>query len=218
MEVTGVFGPDTPEVVRGVARSMERWHYDLPIPTADTRCLGFILEQSIALHLQREMPDCGVALGGAITYPNLHVTTPRGLSLAFEVKASPKLAGIGNRVKSPESTLAFYDRFDGHWVLAIFYDFNADKTALRSFRICVLQLWQYASATFKDMSALSSLGSLDAMLRKVHTERAFRDEPEFLEFLRYMSHHPGTTAQRNAHARQWMVERRKTSEAKRQAG
>ena len=211
VEVIRAIGTDAPQLVHAVADALEHWDYDLPIPTDDTRCLGFILEQSIALHLQRTMPQCDVTLGGAIAYPNLRISEPGGPSLAFEVKASPRTQRIGNRVKSPDSILEFWDRFDGHWVMAVFYEFTAAKDRLHRFRCCLLPLWQYASAIFKDMSAISALGSLDAMLRNATVRSAFRDEAEFLDFARYMVDHPGTTAQRNAAAKEWLLRRRAAS-------
>ena len=51
MEVMTVFDERTPETVRRVADSLKQWDYALPLPTDDARCIGFILEQSIALHL-----------------------------------------------------------------------------------------------------------------------------------------------------------------------
>lgn len=217
MEVIRVFDGHTPDVIRSLADALATWEYELPIPTDDTRCLGFILEQSIAIHTQEFMHEYRIELGGSVTYPNLHIHKPGGPSIAVEVKASPRTVGIGNRVKSPESILSFYDRFDAHWVIAIFYDFTEDRRYLHDFRICLLELWRYASTTFKDMSAVSALGSLDAMRRRTPTERAFADETEFLDFVRHMSTRPGTTAQRNAHAREWLARRRGSNSRTREA-
>lgn len=213
MEVIRVFDANTPVCVTLVADALESWRYDLPIPTDDTRCLGFILEQSIALHLQQMMADYHIDLSGATDYPNLHVWQAGGPSLALEVKAAPRTTGIGNRVKSPESIVELYPRYDSHWVIAVFYEFSDDRRRLHRFKICVLQMWQYASRTFKDMSAISALGSLDAMLREVTSKTAFEDEDEFLAFVRHMSRHQGTTTQRNAMARQWINSRRRGSAA-----
>jgi len=203
--VNGLFDESTPDCVRDVAAALAEWSYDLPIPTDDPRCLGFILEQSMALFLREALPEYTVELSGATDYPNIHLWREGGPSVAFEVKASSKTTGIGNRVKSPESIVSVYDHYDGHWVLAIFYGVAADGLHLRDLRLCVLPLWQYASTTFKDMSAISALGSLAAMLRDSPSDRAFRSEREFLSFVRYMSGRSGTTADRNAMAREWLA-------------
>jgi len=213
MEVTGVFDNRTPRLVRRVADALGDWTYTAPLPTDDARCLGFILEQALVLHLRQALPDVDTLLGGAIEYPNV-AASGDGLRLAFEVKASPRTAQISNRVKSPESILRFYPRYDGHWVIALFYRFAEDGVHLADLRGCMLELWRYAATTFKDMSAICALGSLDQMLRKVPTDRAFESEKEFLQFCSHMASHPGTTAQRNAAAREWLRQRRPPNRGK----
>ncbi len=208
MEVISVFDPSTPDCVREVAAALADWDYDLPVPTDDSRCLGFILEQSIALFLREVLPQYEIELSGAIDYPNIHLWCEGGPSLAFEVKASSKTTGIGNRVKSPESIVSVYDQYDGHWVLAIFYQIAGDGSHLQELMICILPMWQYASTTFKDMSAISALSSLSMMLRDSSSGRAFRSEQDFLSFVEHMSGRGGTTAERNAMARQWLERNR----------
>jgi len=207
VEVTSVFDKRTPKLLRRIADALRDWTYTDPLPTDDARCLGFILEQSLVMHLQRALPDVETLLGGAIEYPNVAVSGD-GPRLAFEVKASPRTTQISNRVKSPESILRFYPRFDGHWVIALFYRFTEDGVHLADLRGCLLELWRYAATTFKDMSAICALGSLDQMLRQAPTERAFLNEKEFLQFCSHMASHPGTTAQRNAAAQEWLRRRR----------
>jgi hypothetical protein len=201
------FNERTPILVRRVAESLRTWTYDDPLPTDDARCLGFILEQALVMHLARVLPDVEALLGGSIEYPNVAISAD-GVRLAFEVKASPRITQVSNRVKSPESILRFYPRYDGHWVIALFYRFAADGAHLAALSGCILELWRYAAATFKDMSAICALGSLDHMLRKASSARAFLSEDEFLEFCAHMCSRPGTTAQRNAAAREWMEQRR----------
>ena len=209
MEVLTVFDQRTPQTVRATAEVLRGWTYDLPLPTDDARCLGFILEQSIAFRLRDGLPEHEVSLGGATEYPNLTVVGHDG-RLAFEVKAAPRTSQISNRVKSPEPILRFYPAYDGHWVIALFYSFDEDGVHLRNLHGCLLELWQYSAAAFKDMSALCALGSLDRMLRRTQMEKAFGSEQEFLDFCTYMSSHPGTTAQRNAAVREWLRQRRVT--------
>jgi hypothetical protein len=201
-----VFDDRTPEAIERMAEALGSWEYPLPLPTNDPRCIGFILEQSIALHLRDALPDYESLLGGSTEYPNL-ILTGHGESYAIEVKAAPRTAQLSNRVKSPESTLRFYPRFKGHWVIALFYTFQDDGVHLKGISACLLELWRYSSTTFKDMSAICALGSLDDMTRGRSSNRAFRSEEEFLEFSSYMSEHPGTTAQRNAAVREWLARR-----------
>lgn len=206
MEVMTVFDPQTPQTVKAVAKSLLDWRYGLPMPTNDARCVGFILEQSIALHLQRALPQLEISLGGAIEYPNLKIAGPEGV-LAFEVKASPRKEQISNRVKSPESILKFYPQFASHWVIILFYKLAGDSIHLAKIEACILELWRYAAAAFKDMSAICALGSLELMLRQKPSAKAFRTEEEFLDLCSFMVKHPGTTAQRNAAVREWLRKR-----------
>ena len=191
-----------------VLKALADWEYGLPVPTVETRCLGFILEASIAAHLIESLPNNRIELGGPTAYPDICITDEQGRKHAFEVKASPKTTTIGNRLKSPGSVLAFYPRYESHWIIAVFYEFDDTKQFLRNVQLHVVPMWQYASATFKDMSALPALGSLDRILRRTATALAFRDETEFLDFMRHMSQHPGTTGQRSAEARAWLRQRR----------
>jgi hypothetical protein len=207
MEVIRVFDKQTPALVGRIADALSDWTYTSALPTDDARCLGFILEQALVMHVQSKLPDVEALLGGAIEYPNVAVSGG-GLRLALEVKASPRTKQISNRVKSPESILRFYPRYDGHWVMALFYRFAEDGIHLADLRGCMLELWRYAATTFKDMSAICALGSLDQMVREAPTERAFRTEKEFLRFCSYMASHPGTTAQRNAASQEWLRQRR----------
>jgi len=207
MEIMTVFDTQTPETVKKVARSLTDWRYDLPMPTNDARCIGFILEQSIALHLQKVLPQLEISLGGAIEYPNLRVAGPEGV-FAFEIKASPRKRQISNRVKSPESILRIYPQFAGHWVVILFYILADDRLHLAEIDACILQLWRYAAAAFKDMSAICALGSLEQILRQKPSDKAFRTEREFLDFCSLMAGHPGTTAQRNAAVREWLRDRK----------
>lgn len=203
MEVITTRDDQIPTTVRSVVESLRHWTYGLPLPTDDARCIGFILEQSIALHLQRELPKLNISLGGAIEYPNLRVTGPEGV-FAFEVKASPRRGQISNRVKSPESILRIYPQFAGHWVVILFYILADDGLHLAEIEACVVRLWQYAAAAFKDMSAICALGSLERILRQKPSTKAFRTEREFLDFCSFMAAHPGTTAQRNSAVREWL--------------
>ena len=191
------------------------WTYSQPCPTTNGRFIGSILDDSIKGYIKDRLSDIIVGFGGPIQYPDITVKDEKGKLYAFEIKASNKNKAIANRTRSPESIFSTYEKYKEHWVIAIFYDLDSNTRLFRSLEIYYIELWKYASATFKDMSALAALTNIDFMLRKRHSDRAFQNEKEFLEFIRHMSQHRGTTAQRNKEARKWLRQYRQKQRSKR---
>lgn len=199
------------ELLDQIKSTLNEWTYKTPIPTLDTRCIGFILEASIYEHLQKKLPQYNYRSGAAIEYPDIEIVDQYNNKYALEIKAAPKQKGIGNRVKSPESIVKFYGSFKEHWILLIFYKFTENNVHITDITLYFLHLWEYASTTFKDMSALGALTSLDILLRNRRTNTQFRNEKEFIEFTKYMSTQQGTTAQRNKIAKEWLKKSRQSN-------
>lgn len=187
------------------------WSYNQSCPTTNGRFIGSILEDSIKEYIKDRLSDIIEKFGGPIEYPDITLKDKEGNLYAFEIKTSNKNKAIANRTRSPESIISTYDRYKERWVIAILYDLDSNTRLFRSLEIYFTEFWKYASATFKDMSALAALTNIDFILRKRHSNQAFLDEKEFVEFVQYMSQHRGTTAQRNKASKEWRGKYRKNS-------
>jgi hypothetical protein len=85
----------------------------------------------------------------------------------------------------------------------IFYTLTRDRR-LKDVEKYFIELWKYASTTFKNSWMMNALSSLDLMLRYKSSETQFRSEEEFLNFVKHMAEHPGSTSQRNKEAKKWL--------------
>lgn len=187
-----------------VQKAVGSWEPPTKSPTANGRWVGSVLEESIKDHLRTKIPDYIDKLGGPTEYPDISIKDRNGVLYAFEVKATGRDGPVHNRTKSPESIVKNYGMFKEHWVIAILYRLSRETKTLSDIEVLFIELWKYTSTSFKDYSALAALGNVDHMLRKRPTERAFRSEEEFLEFVKYMGQHPGPIIQRNKLAKEWL--------------
>ena len=194
--------------------AMSGWSYNQRCPTTNGRFIGSILQDSINEYIKDRLSDIIERFGGPIEYPDISIRDEEDNLYAFEIKASNKNKAIANRTRSPESIISTYDTYKEHWIIAILYDLDTSTRLFRSLDVYYIELWKYASATFKDMSALAALTNIDFMLRKRLSDRAFRSEKEFRDFIRHMSQHRGTTAQRNKEAREWLKQYRQKRQSK----
>lgn len=189
------------EVLQEASKS---WNPPNKSPTSNGRWVGSFLEESLKDHLKVKIPSYINKFGGPTEYPDITLKDDNGTLYAFEIKATQKDEHVNNRTKSPESVVKNYGRFKEHWVIAILYRLNHDTRVFSDIETLYIELWKYTSTSFKDYSALAALGSIDYMLRKRETESAFRSEKEFLDFVKYMSAHPGPIIERNRLSKEWL--------------
>jgi hypothetical protein len=191
-------------ILEVIQEAVEDWTPPNKSPTANGRWVGSVLEESLKDDLKIKIPSYVSKFGGPTEYPDITLKDDNGDHYAFEIKATERDEHVNNRTKSPESITKHYKMFKEHWVIAILYKLNHDTKVLSDVEALFIELWKYTSTSFKDYSALAALGSIDYMLRKEDTERAFRSEKEFLEFANYMSQHPNSIIERNKLAKEWL--------------
>jgi hypothetical protein len=196
--------------VKLVEEALEDWEYKEPLPSTDTRFIGSLIEESIQQHIKMKLPNFIVKIGKRFEYPDITIIDEEGKMYAFEVKSSPRKKGISTRVKSPKTIYESYHKYKEHWVIMIFYTLTRDRR-LKDVEKYFIELWKYASATFKNSSMMNALSSLDLTLRYKTSETQFRSEEEFLNFMKYMAEHHGSTSQRNEEAKKWLKQYRSTS-------
>jgi hypothetical protein len=196
------------EVLQGAAMS---WNHPEKSPTSNGRWVGSFLEESLKDHLKAKIPTYISKFGGPTEYPDITLKDANAALFAFEIKATEKDEHVNNRTKSPESVVKNYGKFKEHCVIAVLYRLNHDTKVFSDIEILYMPLWKYTSTSFKDYSALAALGKIDYMLRTQETESAFRSEKEFLDFVKYMSEHPGPIIERNRLAKEWLRKYRATA-------
>jgi hypothetical protein len=188
--------------------ALAHWEPPTKSPTSDGRWVGSFLEEELRDHLKKEIPEHIERFGGPTEYPDVSLKDNDRKLYAFEVKATKRDEHVNNRTKSPESIVRNYSKFEQHWVVAILYRLDPATRLLSDVETMFVELWKYTSTSFKDYSALAALGSFDEILRKKSSDRQFRSEKEFLEFVKYMSQHPGPIIERNKLAKKWLEEYR----------
>lgn len=187
-----------------VKKAIESWGKPTKSPTANGRWVGSFLEESIKAHLRIAIPSYIERFGGPTEYPDISLKSGNGALYAFEVKATQKDVHVNNRTKSPESLVRYYKKFKEHWVIVPLYRLDRETMTLSDIEVLYIELWKYTSTSFKDYSALAALGKIAYMLRVEPTDRAFKNEREFIDFAAYMSKHPGPIIERNKLAKKWL--------------